>query len=71
MNFVEFTTSGCKQAWITEPGIDLYVRAPKEKNGEYHILKKSATLNNDDALIKFLSNHDKTYLLDVTELLTT
>lgn len=71
MNFVEFTNSGCRKGWITEPGIDLYVQGPEQGNDQYRITKKSSTLNNNDALIKFLEAHDKTYSLDTTEIMTT
>ena len=68
MNFVEFTKSGCHKGWITEPGIDLYVLGPKQGSDWYHILKKSSTLDNDDAFRKFLTKHNETYMINIEAL---
>jgi hypothetical protein len=71
MNFEKFVASGFRNAWIEEPGIDLYVRRGwwPETRGDYELGNLQAHKPGKGALTKFLDKYEPKYRFFIENIL--
>ena len=68
MNFKEFTQSGLPNAWIKEPGVDLYVRK-SIRPYDFDLANLSAVHPGHGAFTRFLDAHEPHYTFFVENIM--
>lgn len=61
MRFSEFRKSKARNAWIKEPGIEIYVRRSIIEDSDFDLANMQATKPGKGALTKFLDRYEPRY----------
>ena len=64
MNFKEFTESGLPNAWVKEPGVNLYVRNTKHlpfRSTDFDLANLNAVHPGHGAFTRFLDAHEPNF----------
>ena len=61
MDFLEFVKSDLRNLWISEKGIDIYVRKPTKYSNYYDLANMNAQTQGQGALTCFLNSYEPIY----------